>query len=204
MLGVALNQAEQRQEALYYMDCARIKFKAVGDIYNLARAYHVISWVHVDEHRLPDALDAVEEAWKYAQLTMTLGRILFNTNQDAKAWKYIEISLINASYIGDQYQVARALEYMGYGYLCIGDYQNAYGAYEAAADNFLGATFPDAVERCKTNMARIESKKENPDIVIGYYRPATNLDDDTLFYPPYSNICKSTAHFSFSWINIAL
>jgi hypothetical protein len=74
-----------------------------------------------------------------------LGRILFNTNRDTKAWKYIEISLINASYIGDRLQVARALEYMGYGYLRRGDYQNAYGAYEAAAEKYLGTV--DAVLR---------------------------------------------------------
>ena len=29
-LGIALNTAQQRQEALYHMDCARTKFKAVG------------------------------------------------------------------------------------------------------------------------------------------------------------------------------
>ena len=51
------------------MDRARTVFKAVGDTYQLARAYHDISWVHVDEHRFSDALDAIEETWKYAELT---------------------------------------------------------------------------------------------------------------------------------------
>jgi len=36
-------------------------FEAVGHTLNLARAYHFISWVHLYEHRLPDALDAIEE-----------------------------------------------------------------------------------------------------------------------------------------------
>ena len=130
-LGIALNEVQQQQEALYYMDRARTIFKTVRHTLHLARVYHVISMVHLDEHRLPDALDAIEKAWKYAELTaspyhqsiisLALGRILFNTNQDTKAWKHIEISLINASYFGDRYQAARALECMGYGYLRRGD-----------------------------------------------------------------------------------
>ena len=145
--------------------------------------------------RLPDALDAIEEAWKYAELTasrhsqsaisLTFGEILFNTNQDTKAWKYMEISLINASYIGDRYQVAQALENMGYGYLRRGDYQNAYGAYEAAAENFLGTTtnYTGNVKQCKDNMARVKRKQENPDEVVGFYRPSSDVDK-SFFYPP--------------------
>ena len=166
-------------------------FEALGLTLNLALAYHAISWVHLDEDKLPGALDAIEEAWKYAELSgsrysqmtisLTFARILFNTNQDTKAWKYIEISLTNASYIGDRYQVALALECMGYGYLRRGDYQNAYGAYEAAVEKFLGTTAN--VFRCKQNMARIERKRENPDAVIDFYTPSLDREI-TLFYPP--------------------
>ena len=192
-LGVALSEVQQRQEALYYMDRARTIFKAVGHNLYLARAYHAISLVHLAEHRLPDALDAIEEAWKYAELTdsryyqsvisRTFGRILFNTNQDTKAWKNIEISLLNASYIGDRYQVAQSLEYMGYGYLRRGVYQNAYGAYEAAAENFLSTNYTGDVKQCKDNMARVKRKQENPDEVVGFYRPSLEVDE-SLFYPP--------------------
>ena len=191
-LGVALNEVQQRQEALYNMDRARTIFKAVGHTLNLARAYHVISWLHLDEHRLPDALDAIEEAWKCAELTAnryiqisvsrTFARILFNTDQDTKARKYIEISLINASYIGDRLQVARALDYIGYGYLRRGDYRNAYGAYEAAAEEYLGTIMTGSAERCKNNMAKIE-RQGNPDAVVGFERPLLDIDK-TLFYPP--------------------
>ena len=175
------------------MDRARAVFKAVRHTLYLSDAYHVISWVHLDEHRFPDALDAIEEAWKYAELSgsrysqisisLTFGRILFKTDQDTKAWKYIEISLINASYIGDRFQVALALDYMGYGYLRRGDYQNAYGAYEAASEKYLGIIYPNSVERCKNNMAGIERKQENPDSVIGFHRPGLEKDK-TLLYPP--------------------
>ena len=192
-LGVALNNAQQHQEALYYVNHAKTVFKAVGDIFNLARAYQVISWVHLGEHRLPDALNAIEEAWKYAELTasryiqmnisFTFGRILFNTNQDAKAWKYIEIALINSSYIGDQAQVAFALEYMGYGYLRRGDYQNAYGAYEAAAKKYLGTMYAPYAKMCRMNMFKIERKQGKPDADVGFSRPAFEIDK-TLFHPP--------------------
>jgi tetratricopeptide (TPR) repeat protein len=192
-LGIALNEVQQQQEALYYMDRARTMFKAVGHTLNLARAYHVISFVHLDEHRLPEALDTIEEAWKYAELTasrqiemtisLTLGRILFNNNRDTEAWKYIEISLTNASYIGNRLHVARALEYMGYGYLRRGDYQNAYGAYEAAAEKYIGTVDADDARLCKKNMAKIKRKQESPDAVVGFNRPGLDFDKSR-FYPP--------------------
>ena len=177
------------------MDNARTMFKALGNNFNLARSNQVISWVHMAEHRLPDALDAIEEAWKYAELSAIryilisissdLGRTLFNVNRDSEAWKYIEISLINASYIGDRHQVGRALEYMGYGYLRRGDYQNAYGAYEAAAEKYLGTVEASVAELCKDNMAKIEQKQENPDTVIGFNRPVLDMMiDESLFIPP--------------------
>ena len=207
-LGIALNKVhwQRRQEALYYTDRARTIFKAVGHTLNLARAYHAISWVHLDEHKFPDALAAAEEAWKYAELTasryfqssvsLTLGRILFNINQDTKAWKYIEISLINASYVGDRYHAALTLEYMGYGYLRRGDYQNSYGAYEAASEKYLGTVRADLVNWCKDNMARIKRKQEDPDTVIGFFRPALDIDK-TLFYPPVQAFASESpiSHF---------
>jgi len=192
-LGFALNDARQQQEALFYVDRARAVFKAVGNTYGLASSYYFISLVHLDENRLSDALDAIEEAWKYAELSatrinqttisLTLGRILFNNNRDTEAWKYIEISLINASYIGDRYQVARALEYMGYGYLRRGDYQNAYGAYEAAAEKYIGTVDARIAKLCKNNMARIKQKQGNPDAVVGFSRPGLDIDRSR-FYPP--------------------
>ena len=166
-------------------------FKDVGNTLSLSHTYQSISWVHYAEHRLSDALDAIEEAWKYAKLagsgynqmsiSLDLGRILFNTNQDIEAWKYIEIALTNASYIGDWIYVSRALEYMGYGYLQRGDYQNAYSAYEAAAEKYLGTVKVHYMEWCKKNMARIKMKQENPDIVIGFHMPSLEISK-LLFY----------------------
>ena len=196
-LGIALNHAQQRQEALYYLDSARNVFTAVGDTFNLALAYQFISWVYLDEHRLPDALDTIDKAWRYAELTASRSvqmnisldfcRILFNNNRDTKAWKYIEITLINASFIGDRHQVARALEYMGYGYLRRGDYQNAYGAYEAAAEKYLGTVDAYVAKVCQDNMAKIERKQGNPEAVVGFYRPLLDVDI-TLFYPSFKHL----------------
>ena len=193
VLGISLNKARRWQEALYHLDHARSVFKAVGDTFNLARAYQVISWVHLAERRFPDALDAIEEAWKYAELTasrniqmnisLDFGRTLFNNNQDSKAWKHIEIALTNASYMGHVHQVARALDCMGYGYLRRGDYENAYGAYEAAAEKYSDAVDVLGVELCNKNMAGIKRKQENPDTVVGFHRHAIDIDQ-TLFYPP--------------------
>ena len=193
-LGTALYGAERLQKALYYMDRARTVFMAVGNTYRLASAYQTISWVHENEHRLPDALNAIEEAWKYSEMSanrqfqrgisLDHGRILLSNNRDTEAWKYFEIALNNASYIGNRNQVARALDYMGYGYLRRGDYQNAYGAYEAAAEKYLGTVDTRSAKRCKDNMTGIVLKQENPDTVIGFYRPFLDYQFKTLFYPP--------------------
>ena len=199
-LGKAFCDAEQWQEALYYMDHARTVFMALGNTFSLAFAYQSISWVHEDEGRLLDAEGAIEEASKYAELnanrflqisiSLDYGRILFGNNRDSEAWKHIETALTNASYIGNRVQVARALDYMGYGYLRRGDYQNAYGAYEAAAEKYLGTVDAHSAKLCKDNMTRIELKQENPDTVIGFYRPLMDYQFKTLFYPPRLIICK--------------
>ena len=194
LLGAVLIEARQPQEALRSLDQARTMLKAARNTYNLADAYRITSWVHYSLGTLPEALDSIEEAWKLAQLTedmsiqaviaVDFGRILFSANRDTEAWEYIEISLMKASYIGSWLTVARALEYMGYGYLCRGDYQHAYGAYEAAAEKYIGTVEADTDGgRCKDNMARIKQKQENTDTVIGFRRPGIDVDR-TLFLPP--------------------
>ena len=192
-LGAVLHRAQQWKKALRYLDRARTMLKAVGNTYNLAEACQILSWVHSFEGRLPEALSAIEEAWKYAKLTesislqadisLDIGRILFNADRDTEAWEYLELSLMKASYVGNRFRVAQTLEYMGYGYLRRGDYQNAYGAYEAAAEQYLGTVDADIMELCKDNMARIEQKQGNPNAVVGFYRPDLDVDE-TLFYPP--------------------
>ena len=89
----------------------------------------------------------------------------------------------NEGYAGNRLILAQVFEYMGYGYLLRGDYQNAYAAYEAAAEKYLG-TVDSSVEKCKENMARIRQKEGNPDRVIGFYRHGLDIAFKTLFYPP--------------------
>ena len=191
-LAAVLHEAEP-YEASRYLDQARTMLKATGNIPDLTDACQFISWVHYKEGRLPEALDAIAEAWKYVELTgspsiqthvsLTFGMVLFSANKDAEAWKQIEIALMKASYTGDRLHIARALEYMGYGYLRRGDYQNAHGAYEAAAERYLGTVDARDVPLCKDNMAKIERKQGNPNTVVDFYRPRFDVDK-TLFYPP--------------------
>jgi len=192
ILGAVLHRAQQLHEALRCLDQARAMLKVAGNTYNVANAYQITSWVHYDEGRLSEALESIEEAWKGAELTenvsiqaevsLDFGRILFSANRDTEAWKHTEIALMKASYTGNRLLIARALEYMGYGYLRRGDYHNAYGAYEAAAEKYLGTVDARVAERCRENMAGIKFKEENTDMVTGFYRH--HLDaDQTLFYP---------------------
>jgi len=90
---------------------------------------------------------------------------------------------MKASYIGNRLEVAKASEYMGYGYLRRGDYENGYGAYKAAATKYLGTIEAWAEKNCKENMVRIKRKQGNPDEVIGFYRHCKDIDQ-SLFYPP--------------------
>jgi tetratricopeptide (TPR) repeat protein len=199
VLGIVLCHTRRWKEALCYLDQARTMLEGVGNIYNLAGACQAISWVHYDEGRLPAALDAMEEAWKYAELTdspsiqasisLDFGKTLFSANSDTEAWKHIEIALMKASYIGDQFTAAQALEYTGYGYLRRGDYQNAFGAYQATAEKYFSIGQAYHLGRCKENMTRIKWKEENTDMTIGFHRPGVDVNQ-TLFYPPHSSICK--------------
>jgi tetratricopeptide (TPR) repeat protein len=194
ILGDILQITGRRKEALRYLRRAMTMLKAAGNTYSLANVYQVTSWVHYEEGRLLEAKEAIEEAWKLAELTenasiqadisLDLGRILFSANRDTEAWAYLELALTKASYVGNRFRVAQALEYMGYGYLRRGDYQNAHGAYEAAAEKYLGAADAYVAQRCNDNMARIKQKQGNPDTVVGFNRPAIDFDFSTLFYPP--------------------
>ena len=193
LLGAVYHRSQQPDEALRCLVQAQTMLKAAENVYNLSEAYQIISWVHYGRGRIPAALDAAEEAWKLAELThnpliqaqisLDLGNILFSTNRDTKAWEYIEIAVMKASYAGNRLTIARALEYMGYGYLRRGDYQNAHDAYEATAEKYLGTTMMYSRERCRDNMTRIKQKEENPDTVVGFYRPDIDIKWQTLFYP---------------------
>ena len=115
--------------------------------------------------------------------SLTFGEILFTTDQDTEAWKHIERALMNASDLGDCYLAALSLEYMGYGYLRRGDYQNSYGAYETGAEKYSDTKYNGPAKICEENMANIRVKKRNPDAIVGFYKPNTDIDE-TLFYPP--------------------
>ena len=195
MLGSVLHNYGHRQEALHYLERAR----QMGISTLSSEVYFWIAYVHYQEKRLPEALDAAEEAWKLsdlrnnlvtqAQVSFLLGRILFNVNRDTEAWNYMEISLTKNLELGNRRSGARTLEYMGYGYLRRGDYLNAYGAYEAAAESYLGTADeePDGT-KCKDNMAKIKDMQKNPDLNVGFERSRSDVDWPSLFYPGAASV----------------
>ena len=188
VLGTVLEDSGHRQEALRHLE--RAKVKAIGSVY-LVDALYSIALAYYHENKLPEALDAVKEAWKQAescnslvgqaQISLTFGAILFSANKDTEAWKYIEISLTKNTQLGNQRDSATALEYMGYGYLRRGDYLNAYGAYEAAVENYKGTVLEKSDgNRCKKNMAKIKDKQKNPRLIVGFESPGFG---PSIFYP---------------------
>ena len=144
ILGLVLDDHGDRQEALRHLERAKL----MGSGSYLPDIYYSIALVHYHENRLPEALDAAKEAWKHSESHSSLsvqshtsfifGSILFSANKDMEAWKYMEISLTKYLELGNRRDSAATLEYMGYGYLRRRDYLNAYGAYEAAAEYYLG------------------------------------------------------------------
>jgi tetratricopeptide (TPR) repeat protein len=119
-LGSALSKARQQQEALVHLNRALIMLKAAKNIPNLATAYQVIA--HYREWRLPEALDAIQEAWKLVESgsdanakALISGKIHFSTNRDTDPWKLTEIALMQASQHGDRLTTAWILSLMGHG-----------------------------------------------------------------------------------------
>jgi tetratricopeptide (TPR) repeat protein len=201
MLGLVLENYGHRQEALPHLE--RAKLKSMGSIYNLTDICHSIAILHYRENRLPEALDAVKEAWELAELSNRLvaqsgislifGMILFSANRDTEAWKYLEISLMKNSHLGCRSDSAMSLECMGYGYLRRGDYLNAYGAYEAAAENYLGTDLDKVCSTaCRNNMEKIKDKQRNPDLNVGFERPYMDKDCPSLFYPAVKTFPNDT------------
>ena len=190
ILGSVLDGSGDRQEALRHLE--RAKQMGIGTL--SSSIYFCIANVHYNEKRLPEALDAAEEAWKLsephdslvnqAQSSLLLGMVLFSSNRDTEAWKYMEISLTKYLELGNRRNSARTLEYMGYGYLRRGDYLNAYGAYEAAAESYLGTVDEEPYcNKCKDNMAKIKDMQENPGLNVGFERPRDDNNWPSLFYP---------------------
>ena len=189
MLRKVLDKFGNRQEALRHLK--RAKQMGIGTL--SAEVYHWSAYVLYHENRLPEALDAAEEAWKLseprnglveqAQTSFLLGVILFSANRDMEGWKYMEISLTNNMELGNRRESASTLEYMGYGYLRRGDYLKAYGAYKAAAESYLG-TVDEELDgtTCKDNMAKIKDMESNPDLNIGFERPRWDINWPSLFY----------------------
>ena len=192
MLGSVLDIYGDRREALRHLEHAKQMTIASGNL--RSSVYNSIASVHYHEKRLTEALDAAEEAWKLfepynnlveqARISYLLGVILFSANRDMEALKYLEISRTNNLELGNRRNTARTLEHMGYGYLRRGDYLNAYGSYEAAAESYLGTIneHPDG-SRCKDNMAKIKDMQKNPDLNVGFDRPRDDIYWPSLFYP---------------------
>ena len=191
ILGSVLDDFGDRQEALRHLERAKLMTIPRSLSSNI---YYWIASVHYNEKRLPEALDAAEEAWKLAEpdndvvnqalYSFLLGAILFSANRDTEAWKYMEISLTKNLELGDQRDSARTLEYMGYGYLRRGDYLNAYGAYEGAAERYLGTVSEKlGCTTCKDNMAKIKDMQKNPNLNVGFERPCLDNNWPSLFYP---------------------
>ena len=185
VLGKVLHSSGHRQEALHHLERAKLMGSGILG----SHIYYSIAVVHYDEKRLPEALEAAEEAWKLsepenlvdrANNSFRLGMILFSMNRDKEGLKYMEISLTKSLELGNRRDSAATLEYLGYGYLRRGDYVKAYGAYEAAAGNYLGTDSGEwDCSRCKENMVGIKHMQKNP----GFKRPRWDINWQTLFYP---------------------
>jgi len=193
VLGAALNAPGQRyvpghrEEALEHLNRA-LTMLAENSSY---LAYQIIARVQYYERRFTEALDAIQKAWKLVEsnvdpsslldVCLESGKIHFSANQDTEAWKHVETALMMASQLGNRFKIGRALELMGYGYIRKGDFDNAYGAYEAAAEKYHGSD-PNAETKCKENMAGIKRKQENPDAEVGFNRHRMDVEK-SLFYP---------------------
>ncbi|PPQ68908.1 hypothetical protein CVT26_001845 [Gymnopilus dilepis] len=192
-LGVALQEAQRRQEALGPLGQARALLTAVGNAHHLSQTLQVIARCHYYDMRLSEALEAIEEGWKQAELSdipfyqafvsVDFGMILYNLNRDAEAWTQIEIAFMKGSQSGDEHSIVLALDHLGYGYLRRGDYRNALKAYEAASEKWGDTNEVKSEKYCKENIDKIREKQRNPQAVIGFRRPGID-HDDTLFYPP--------------------
>jgi hypothetical protein len=110
-------------------------------------------------------------------------RIHFSADRDREAWARLEVSLMMAVQVGNLGEVAKALEYMGYGYLRRGDYGNAYGVYEAAEVEYCKSGEAWVEERCGDNLAGMKRKREENGVVIGFRRPHLSVEK-SLFYGP--------------------
>ena len=195
-LGLILDNFGNRREALHHLERAK---QMSSNILLSSNIDYWIAHVHYREERFPEALHAAEEAWKLseprnnlvdqAQKSFLLVRILFSANRDTEAWKYMEISLKKNLELGNRRDSARTLEYMGYGYLRRGDYPNAYGAYEAAAESYLGTVHEERSRiRCKDNMAKVKDLQKNADPNVDFERLRFDINRPSLFYPGAPNV----------------
>ncbi|PPQ95395.1 hypothetical protein CVT26_008240 [Gymnopilus dilepis] len=204
-LGFILQKSGRTEEAWTYLHPAKTVLEAGGNSLDIAEVYQAIGRLHLQQKQFTEAKDAIEEAWRHAemskipsiqaQVSLELGDILYSLDRDAEAMKYVEIGLIMSSQVGHIRELASALEYMGYGYLRRGDYQDAYSAYIAAEEKYLqGDAHIVHPERCKANGAKIKEKLSCPEESIGFERPFWSCDKSLLYlaYNPSDTPRKST------------
>ena len=184
----ALEAFVEAADTMKGLECARDRASALyGKAYSLNKLDVSDEAVH----------DAVQEAWEIAghlepsyvhgNILVLLGEVFVRMGRLVDAMDAFEKCLSAYRYIGAGLGVAQALDNIGYAYLHTGAYSDAYSAFEAAAEKYadLGDNSSDREEfepRCRENMENIRLKQENPDQVIGFYRPRNNREQD-LFYP---------------------
>ena len=143
---------------------------------DLADVLQLLAKLHHTSSRLPEALDAIEEATNAIPssdnrmrgvIGRTHGEILISLGQFDKALSKLEESLLLSQQVGHLFGTAWTLEHFGFIYASRGHYEDAIMAYEAAANTYSQTnteTSPMSkrgIKRCQDNLIRIEEKKKS-------------------------------------------
>ena len=169
-------------------ECTRDRASALyGKVCSLDRLYISDQVVHEALQEVWEIARDLEPSSVHGNILLLLGEVYVRMGYLVDAMKAFEKCLSAYQYVSAGLGVAQALDRIGFVYLHIGAYSDAYLAFGTAAEAYTGlgensSNGKESEAECRENMMRIKLKQENPNQRIGFYRPRSTREQ-VLFYP---------------------
>ena len=194
-LGHSLRYAKKYDDALNRLFHARAISVELGHNADAAKTLNYIARVYRETARpekaicrLDQALELIQEIddpYIHGGILLTYGTVLLDMNRNAEAMEYLMKALCDYQLLGSVLGLAQTLEYIGYTYLRMNEYQEAATTYQEATERYVivgakAALGQAGKEQCRRNLDLIKRKQKNQHEIVEFLRPTGDEDGKCL------------------------